>query len=270
MSQEQGDPTVSTLDDPALLAEIEAEFAELSAELERIHQLPRSMAPKKAELVRGLREQWAQKQAARPDRPEWRQRLDDALGEALGRILEDGIQETADGKLAFTLNQDSVQSYGGPLLTAVLDGFRHMLADKLKPAPAPAASAKPAAPPNPLQGLVVGLGQMLAQALDNTQREVMKRAAKQAAAQAAAAEAAKSAPAGASAGPSGAPAAAAAQDAVQAGPAAPTPAAGEGGAAEPAADVTFSFGADDGGDGVKHEEVTALHASVDFEYVRFN
>ena len=180
MSQVEGDaPPVGALEDPELLAEIEAEFAELTAELERINALPRSMAPKKAELVKSLREQWFAKQGARPDRPEWRKKMDDALGEAISKILEDGIQETGDGRLEFALRNDSVQTHGGPLMEALLVGFRQMLTEKLaKPPQAQAAApGRPAAPPNPLQGLLFGLGQMLAQALDNTQKSVAERKA---------------------------------------------------------------------------------------------
>lgn len=178
MSQVEGDaPPVGALEDPELLAEIEAEFAELTAELERINALPRSMAPKKAELVKSLREQWFAKQGARADRPEWRKKMDDALGEAISKILEDGIQETGDGRLEFALRNDSVQTHGGPLMEALLVGFRQMLTEKLAKPPQAPAPGRPAAPPNPLQGLLFGLGQMLAQALDNTQKSVAERKA---------------------------------------------------------------------------------------------
>lgn len=176
----------SRLDDPALIAEIEAEFAELTAELERIQAMPRSMAPKKAELVKSLREQWFAKQEARADRPEWRKKMDDALGEALTHILEDGIQETPDGRLEFGLRGDSVQTHGQPLISALLDGFQQMLVERFaKPrAPEPDATGK-RPPPNPMQGLIVGLGQMLAQAIENTRAQAASRTAKAAADEAA-------------------------------------------------------------------------------------
>ncbi|PKN57868.1 MAG: hypothetical protein CVU56_08550, partial [Deltaproteobacteria bacterium HGW-Deltaproteobacteria-14] len=178
MSQVEGDaPPVGALEDPELLAEIEAEFAELTAELDRINALPRSMAPKKAELVKSLREQWFAKQGARGDRPQWRKKMDDALGEAISKILEDGIHETGDGRLEFAMRNESVQTHGGPLMEALLAGFREMLTEKLAKRPEPPAPGQPAAPPNPLQGLIVGLGQMLAQALDNTHKSVSERRA---------------------------------------------------------------------------------------------
>ncbi|TNF26645.1 MAG: hypothetical protein EP329_20915, partial [Deltaproteobacteria bacterium] len=170
MSQEgAGGPPLEGLDDPQLLAEIEAEFAELTAEIEKINALPRSMTPKKAELIKDLKRQWLAKRAESGDRPEWRKRMDDAIGEAITKVLEDGIQETPDGRMEFALQNDSLQVHGGPLMEALLTGFKHMLAEKLSKRPAPGA---PKQPPNPLQGLMLGLGQMLVQALDTTQKTV--------------------------------------------------------------------------------------------------
>ncbi len=158
------------LDDPALLAEIEAEFAELTAEIQRISAMPSSAAPRKSQLLEGLRASWRERLAARTgDRPEWRKKLDDTIGEAVERLLEDGIVENADGSLAFALRGDTLKNEGGPLLRGLMDGLSNMLAERF-PAPKPATPDEP--PANPLQSLLGGLGHMLAGALKNVVAQV--------------------------------------------------------------------------------------------------
>ncbi|MFT7580977.1 MAG: hypothetical protein ACI9MR_002651 [Myxococcota bacterium] len=182
-----GGADLEGLDDPNVLAEIEAEFAELTAEIDRISALPTSRSPEKAALLKGLREQWQKKSTEHGDRPEWRARIDDTISEAVGKILEDGLQETADGKLAFQLQGDSLTTHGQPVLTALLGGFQGYLAERF---PAPSAAPKPAADDgeakpdaaattdetdkaateaaaNPLGGLMSGIGQLFAQAIQN-------------------------------------------------------------------------------------------------------
>lgn len=165
------------LDDPALLAEIEAEFAELSAEIQRISAMPSSagMGPQKRELIEALRASWRERLTAKHgDRPEWRKKLDETIGKAVDRLLEDGIIENADGSLGFALRGDTLKNEGGPLLRGLLDGLSHMLSERFPATPAPAAPGQGAAqtPANPLQGLLGGLGQMLAGALKSAVSQV--------------------------------------------------------------------------------------------------
>lgn len=170
------------LDDPALLAEIEAEFAELTAEIQRISAMPSHVGPRKSELLEALRASWRERLKAKTgDRPEWRQKLDETISRAVDRLLEDGIVENADGSLGFALRGDTIQSEGGPLLRGLLDGLSHMLTEKFPP-PAPAAQggsasaeangAAQAAAANPLAGLLGGLGQVLAGALKSAVAQV--------------------------------------------------------------------------------------------------
>lgn len=169
------------LDDPALLAEIEAEFAELTAEIHRISAMPSHVGPRKSELLEALRASWRERLLAKTgDRPEWRQKLDETISRAVDRLLEDGIVENADGSLGFALRGDTIQSEGGPLLRGLLDGLSHMLTEKFPP-PAPpdnaqgastAGAAPNAAQANPLQGLLGGLGQVLAGALKSAVAQV--------------------------------------------------------------------------------------------------
>jgi len=159
------------LDDPALLAEIEAEFAELTAEIHRISAMPSNTGPRKSELLEALRASWRERLTARTgDRPEWRQKLDDTISKAVDRLLEDGIIENPDGSLGFALRGDSLKTEGGPLLRGLLDGFSNMLSERF---PAPTTPASPeAVAANPLQSLLGGLGQMLAGALKSAVAQV--------------------------------------------------------------------------------------------------
>lgn len=169
------------LDDPALLAEIEAEFAELTAEIQRISAMPSHVGPRKSELLEALRASWRERLKAKTgDRPEWRQKLDETISRAVDRLLEDGIVENADGSLGFALRGDTIQSEGGPLLRGLLDGLSHMLTEKFPP-PTPPGSAQGdaaagatqnATQANPLQGLLGGLGQVLAGALKSAVAQV--------------------------------------------------------------------------------------------------
>ena len=158
------------LDDPALLAEIEAEFAELTAEIQRISAMPSGAAPRKSELLESLRASWRARLAARTgERPEWRKRLDDTIGQAVDRLLEDGIVENPDGSLAFALRGDTLKNEGGPLLRGLMDGLSNLLSERF-PAPTPATPDEP--PANPLQSLLGGLGHMLAGALKSVVAQV--------------------------------------------------------------------------------------------------
>lgn len=165
------------VDDPALLAEIEAEFAELTREIERISAMPRSMAPEKGKLIEALRASWRTRLdgANVKERPEWRQRLDATIGHAVDRLLEDGIQENPDGSLGFALRGDTLQAEGGPVIRGLLDGFAHILEERFpspdKAKPQPAASPD-APPPNPLQALMGNLGQAFAGVLKSAIQNV--------------------------------------------------------------------------------------------------
>jgi len=162
------------LNDPALLAEIEAEFAELTREIERISAMPRSMAPEKSKLLQALKASWKSRFEAHGDRPEWRQRLDASIGHAVDRLLEEGLVENADGSLAFNLRGDILQSEGGPVLRGLVDGLVHVLEAKF-PAAAPGKAttgAATSAPTEPIQALLGGLSQALAGALKGALQKV--------------------------------------------------------------------------------------------------
>ena len=173
-----GDPSEGLND--ALLAEIEAEFAELTREIERISAMPRTMAPEKSKLLAALKGSWKSRLDTHGDRPEWRQRLDATIGKAVDRLLEDGLTENADGTLAFNLRGETLQAEGGPVLRGLIDGLVHLLEEKFPaggaaPAavatepggPAGAADGTPVGSGAPMQALLGGLSQVFAGALKN-------------------------------------------------------------------------------------------------------
>ncbi len=170
MNEHPSNPDPQGLEDPALLAEIEAEFADLTREIERISAMPSAMAPQKSKLIEALRASWREKIKTHGDRPEWRQRLDDTVGRAVDRLLESGIQENPDGSLAFALRGDVLQAEGGPLMRGLLDGFVHILEEKFPPPDA--TKADPVAAANPMQALMGTLGQTLAGVLKNALQNV--------------------------------------------------------------------------------------------------
>jgi hypothetical protein len=147
------------LDDPALIAEIEAEFAELTRDLARISTTHGMRGPRRAELLEALRTSWRARIVQKTqDRPAWRERLDEVLDKAVDRLLEDGLVENPDGSVGFAIRGDTLTSEGGPVLRGLLDGFAHMLTERFPVPP-------PTAPANPMQSLIGGLSQVLAGAL---------------------------------------------------------------------------------------------------------
>jgi hypothetical protein len=136
------------LEDPALLAEIEAEFAELAQEIARINAMPREAVPVKAKLLEELKRQWRERFSKRGDKPEWRERLDQTLTVAIEALLEHGLQENPDGSLGFALRGDVVQEHGGKVMRGLIEGFQNLLAERFPVVPpvASTASSTPGAP----------------------------------------------------------------------------------------------------------------------------
>src|SRR5690349_10319966 len=118
------------LDDPALLAEIEAEFAEMTQEIQRISMMPRSAAPDKSRMIEALRDSWKKRAGAVGDRPEWRKKLDDVIGKAVDRLLDDGLTENADGSIAFAFKGDTLTEAGGPVIRGLMESFAHILEER--------------------------------------------------------------------------------------------------------------------------------------------
>jgi len=158
MNETPNDPQKLEDIDPTVLAEIEAEFAAIANEIQRISTLPANLAPKKPAMLTALRAEWQQKAEARdPNRPEWRKSLDAALDRAIDKLVADSLVELPDGQLAFEMNNQALQSEAPPIMKALLAGVTAMLQDKLKPAPG--------ATPSPWSPLLQSFAGMMGQAL---------------------------------------------------------------------------------------------------------
>jgi len=128
--------------DAEIQAEIEAEFAELTAEISRINALPETPAPEKVALLEALRTQWRSRerpQATEDDRPAWRRSIDDAVTAAVDGLLDDGLRVGLDGDIQFDLQGESLKLHGQPVVDALLGGLRATLSERF---PAIDAAAK--------------------------------------------------------------------------------------------------------------------------------
>jgi hypothetical protein len=112
--------------------------------------------------AKALREALRQARKARPKdgtRPEWRERLDAIVDDAVGQVIERGVTTHPDGRVDVTFDRRLAATHGLPALTAVLDGVR----ESLMGAGLPAAEA----PSTPLGAMTAGLRQNLAGLVGN-------------------------------------------------------------------------------------------------------
>jgi hypothetical protein len=72
--------------------------------------------------------------------PEWRQRLDAIVDDAVERVIDEGVQTRPDGRVDVVIDRKLAVSHGIPALTAVLDGVRDGLAGVGLPAAEPATA----------------------------------------------------------------------------------------------------------------------------------
>ncbi len=87
--------------------------------------------------VRALREALGKARKARPrdpSQPEWRQRLDAIVDDAVGQVIEQGVVSRPDGRVDVVFDRKLAASHGLPALTAILDGVRDGLAGAGLPA----------------------------------------------------------------------------------------------------------------------------------------
>jgi hypothetical protein len=140
-SQPNGAPPPEDAD---LTAELDAEFADLNREIERISSLPQEWAKEQqVQQLTKLRDDWLVKAREHKDRPQWQRKVEEALGSAFEKILRDGTQVGFDGKMSFRLNQDSLGTHGTPVLGTLLEGLSEVLAEKVRTFTLAAMSAKP-------------------------------------------------------------------------------------------------------------------------------
>ena len=116
--------------DPELLAEIEREFAELTAEIEKINALPTLGAREKAAMIESLRTSWRTRHEGKV-RPDWRVTVDAAVDDAVDAVLKDSIEVDVDGNLLFNLRPEALGAHGQPLMNAAAVALRAKLAEVL-------------------------------------------------------------------------------------------------------------------------------------------
>ncbi len=154
LSSDERSESVDVGLDPALLAEIDAEFSDLEREIARISGLPNAAGSAKVALLEHLRAEWRKKAEEQPDanKPEWKRRIDSVVSDAVQAIVEDGLVEDGQGNLSFNLEGDSVTTHGKPVLDAFVQGLPHLLKDKFGDG----------AQNNPIAQLLTGLAQTVA------------------------------------------------------------------------------------------------------------
>ena len=117
--------------DAALMAEIEQEFAELTAEIAKINALPSLGAPEKAAMIESLRTAWQARHEGKPERPEWRVEVDRAVDDAVDSVLRDSVVVDVDGNVLFDLKPDALGPHGKPLMNAAATALRAKLGEML-------------------------------------------------------------------------------------------------------------------------------------------
>lgn len=127
----------SAIEDPDVLLALDQEFAELTQALNHINSLPQGRV--RQDNIESLRAHWRARAASRDHLPPWRRRLDDALEQAIERVLLDSRDKalasgsnTAPGGLNLQLDSDAMMRHGMPVLSALLEGLQQTLNDKLQ------------------------------------------------------------------------------------------------------------------------------------------
>jgi hypothetical protein len=123
-------PDGDGLDEALLAAEIEAEFEDIRAEIDRINIQERVGGPTKRLLLQQYREHKKATRKTDLSRSPARKKLDDAIEAAIDGFVEQGLVEKADGTLALTFNSELIGTHGIPVLTAILDAVRAGLVEQ--------------------------------------------------------------------------------------------------------------------------------------------
>jgi hypothetical protein len=127
--------------DPALLASIDAEFAELERELAALESLPEGGAGTGdptglVSTLQTLHTEWSKRIEDKPDRPVWQRRLDDILRRALGRLLRAGQTIDAHGNLGFALDNKTLNAVLPDVAAEAQKGLEQSFIEKwTKPSP---------------------------------------------------------------------------------------------------------------------------------------
>jgi len=120
---------IEDMDEARLAAELDAEFDEIRAEIDRINLQERVGGSAKKMLLQQYRKARKASRKESADRPPWRVRLDEAIETTIDKFVEDGLEERADGSIALVFKSELIGTHGIPLLTALLDAMREGLKD---------------------------------------------------------------------------------------------------------------------------------------------
>lgn len=157
------DPPKPPAIDPALLASIDAEFAELERELAALEKIPDGGAQAGdptgvVQTLQLLHTEWSKRIADKPDKPAWQRRLDEVLQRALGRILRAGQTIDAHGNLGFALDKNAINAVLPDVAAEAQKGLERSFIEKwTQPAPGGAAAAKPTVDASDLAAIVTTL-----------------------------------------------------------------------------------------------------------------
>ena len=120
------------LSDDDLLAELDAEFAELTSEIDRITALPQEWAKEtQIQQLTMLRDEWLKKAREKKNRPQWQAKVEEALSAAFEKVVRDGTTVDLDGKMSFKLDQQTLGKEAMPVLQALFQGLTQTLAEKV-------------------------------------------------------------------------------------------------------------------------------------------
>ncbi|MBN1944413.1 MAG: DUF4157 domain-containing protein, partial [Bradymonadales bacterium] len=104
------------LEDPEFLRTLDADFAALRVELDRIGSLPHVNTQEALEQVLSLRRQWGDRGEQLAAQPEWRQRVDGAYREVVERVILRAMESSdQDGQLKFHMDSQGQSDLVGLL-----------------------------------------------------------------------------------------------------------------------------------------------------------
>ncbi len=118
--------------DDALLAELEAEFAALEAEVARINAMPVGWAQEQVDQLLALHQAWAERlRESGADKPAWRQRIEGLLVGSIERIIRENHTVDLQGRLNLRPDTVDLTREAGPIFQALLPALEEKLGSGL-------------------------------------------------------------------------------------------------------------------------------------------
>jgi len=145
VSNDDNTPPIDPID-ADILAELDAEFAELEAEVARINAMPQGWAQDQVDALLKLKEAWAEKLDELPeDRPEWRKRVDTLLASAAEGLIKEAHAVDVHGRMSFAPDSETMTKHGAPLVMAAMQGLAENLSKSLSASLSKVVQKSPAA-----------------------------------------------------------------------------------------------------------------------------